>query len=257
MAEHPLGELIAAVAGGRFPAVDGSWRRVPPWRPGVEAVVGFTGHAVFAVEPDIPDRLLGDLGADGFGGAHDPRLISALAGADGWIDTLELLLVARGTGTSTLVDRPDLAAHPRAAFAARIRDCPRVMGYPDPGRSDVAVISKGIGGLTEISFELEPGHRGNGAGTRLVRDALGTIPGGEIAVASVAPGNAASVRALLAAGFGPAGSIQLFVRDKRAAGRPGDYPETESFGSNSDLTTPFREASGAARTVAARSHRSR
>jgi hypothetical protein len=187
----------------------------------VEAIVGFTGHAVFAVEPDIPDRLLDDLGADGFGGAHDPRLISALAGPGSWLDTLDLLLVARGTGTSPLVDRPDLVAHPRAAFAARIRDCPRVMGYPDLGRSDIAVVSKGIGGLAEISFELEPGHRGSGAGAGLVRDALGTIPDGEIAVASVAPGNAASVRALLTAGFVPVGSIQLFRRDKRAASRPG------------------------------------
>ena len=218
--EHSLGGLIAAVAWGRFPAADGSWRRVPPWRPGVEAIVAFTGHAVFAVEPDIPDRLLADLGADGFGGAHHPRLISTLAGAGGWIDSLDMLLVARGTGTSPLVDRPDLAAHPRAAFAARIRDCPRVMGYPDPGRSDIAVISTGIGGLTEISFELEPGHRGSGAGGGLVRDALGTIRDSDIAVAAVAPGNTASVRALLTAGFMPAGSIQLFSRDNRAASRP-------------------------------------
>jgi diacylglycerol kinase family enzyme len=34
-------------------------------------------------------------------------------------------------------------------------------------------------------------------------------------VAAVAPGNAASVRALLAAGFLPAGSVQLFSRDSR------------------------------------------
>jgi len=110
------------------------------------------------------------------------------------------------------VDRPDLAAHPRVAFAARIRDRPRAMGYADPARSDLAVISSGIGGLTEISFELEPGRRGSGAGTGLVRDALGAVRAGEIAVAAVAPGNAASVRALLAAGFLPVGSVQLFSR---------------------------------------------
>ena len=128
-----------------------------------------------------------------------------------------MLLVAPGNGTSPLVDRPDLASDPRAAFAARIRDGPRVMGYPDPGCSDLAVVSKGIGGLTEVSFELEPGRRDSGAGAGLVRDALGTIPDGEVAVAAVAPGNAASVRALLTAGFRPAWSIQLFSRAKRAA----------------------------------------
>jgi hypothetical protein len=212
VAEHPLGRLIDGAANGRFPPADGSWRRVPPWRPGVEAIVAFTGHAVFAVEADISDSLLADLGADGFGGAHHPRLIGVLAGADGWIDSLDMLLVARGTGRSRLVDRPDLAAHPRAAFAARVRDRPRVMGYPDQGRSDLAIISRGIGGLSEVSFEVEPGRRGSGDGAGLVSDALSAIPAGEVAVAAVAPGNAASVRALLTAGFVPVGSSQLFSR---------------------------------------------
>lgn len=43
--DHPLVGLIAAAA-GRFPMAYGSWRRVPPWRPEVEAIVAFTGHAV-------------------------------------------------------------------------------------------------------------------------------------------------------------------------------------------------------------------
>jgi hypothetical protein len=64
---------------------------VPPWRPGVEAIVAFTGHAVLAVAPDIPDQLLVSLSVDGFGGAHDPRLITALVGPGGWIDSLDTL----------------------------------------------------------------------------------------------------------------------------------------------------------------------
>jgi hypothetical protein len=61
--DHRLAGLITAAAAGRHPAADGSWRRVPPWRPGVEAIVAFTGHAVLAVAPDIPDRQLVSLGA--------------------------------------------------------------------------------------------------------------------------------------------------------------------------------------------------
>jgi len=204
------------VAVGRFPAPDGGWRRVPPWRPGLEAVISFTGHAVFAMAPDITDDRLASLGADGFGGAHDPRLISALAGPDGWIDALDMLMAARGTGRAglpaRLVDRPDLAIHPRAGFAARLRDNPRVLGYPGPGRSALAIISRGIAGLTELSFELEPGRRGQGGGAGLAADALTVIPSGQLVVAAVAPGNAASVRALLSAGFVPLGSLQLFRR---------------------------------------------
>jgi len=98
------------------------------------------------------------------------------------------------------------------AFAARIRDAPRVLGYPDPHRSDLAIISRGIAGLTELSFEVEPGRRGQGGGARLAADALGVIPSGQLVIAAVAPGNAASVRALLSAGFVPLGSFQLFRR---------------------------------------------
>lgn len=212
---HPLGELIRSAANGRFVSVDGGWRRVQPWRQGLEAVVSFTGHAVLALAPDIPDERLIDLGVDGFGGAHDPRLISEIAGADGWIDSLDVLLAGRGTGGSevspTLVDRPDLASHPRAEFAARIRDDPKVLGYEDRSRSAVAVVARGLAGLCELSFELEPEHRGGG-GAGLVRDVLNTIPSGELVIASVAPGNAASLRALLSADFIPLGSLQLFRR---------------------------------------------
>jgi GNAT superfamily N-acetyltransferase len=218
-AEHPLAGLISAAAEGRFPDADGGWRRVPPWRPALEAVVAFTGHAVLAVAPDVPDELLAALGADGLGGAHDPRLIAALAGPDGWIDSLDLLMAGRGTGRAgtapRLVGRPDLAILPRAEFAARIRDEPWLAGYPDPGRQALAVISRGIAGLTELSFELEPARRGAGSGTQLVSDALTAIPAGELTVAAVAPGNAASVRTLLAAGFTPLGSLQLFRRAAR------------------------------------------
>jgi hypothetical protein len=195
---------------------------VPPWRPGLEAILSFTGHAVFAVRPDIPDRLLVSLGADGFGGAHDPRLITALAGPDAWIDSLDILMAARGTGRAgvapRLIARPDLATHPRAMFAGGIRDQPRPMGYPDRHRSALAVVSRGIAGLTELSFELEPSRRRAGGGAELVRDALGAIPPGQLVVAAVAPGNAASVRALLSAGFVPLGSLQLF---RRAGHNPG------------------------------------
>ena len=216
-----LAELITAAAAGRFPAADGGWRRVPPWRPGLEASFAFTGHSVFAVAPDVTDQRLADLGADGLGGAQDPRLVTALAGPGGWIDCLDMVLAGRGSGQAgqppRLVDRPDLATHPRAVFAARTRDQPRPLGYPDPRRGALAVISRGIAGLTELSFELEPEHRGHGGGAELVRDALTTVPDGQLVLAAVAPGNAASVRSLLAAGFVPLGAVQLF---RRAANDP-------------------------------------
>ncbi|TFV64516.1 N-acetyltransferase [Geodermatophilus sp. DF01-2] len=212
-AGHPLAALLTEAAEGRFPPADGAWRRVPPWRPGLEAVVAFTGHAVLAVADDVTDARLHELGVHGLGGAQDPRVVTALAGPDGWIDSLDALLVARGRGgASPLVERPDLHGHPRASFAAAVRGNLRVLGFPDPARSAVAVLGTGVGGLTELSVELEPERRSRGAGAALVRAALEQVPAGEPVVAAVAPGNAASLRAVLAAGFVPVGSSQLFRR---------------------------------------------
>lgn len=192
---------------------DGGWRRVPPWRPGLEAVLAFTGHAVVAVGQDVTDERLAALGVGGYGGAHDPRLVAALAGADGWIDSLDVLLAGCGTGgPPRLVDRPDLAGHPRVGFAAAVRDDVRVLGEPEPDRSAVVLLSRGVAGLPELSFELEPARRGAGAGAALVRDALTALPAGRLVVSACAPGNAASLRVLLAAGFVPLGSMQLFRR---------------------------------------------
>jgi hypothetical protein len=248
---HPLAELITAAAARSFPAVDGGWHRVPPWRPDLFAVIAFTGHAVLVVPADVPDALLMHYGVDGFGGAHDPRLISALAGPDGWIDSIDLIMAAHGTAPTTsdiptatphdtapstanataitanstvpstaptttsgstagLVPRPDLAGHPRARHAQRIRSNPRVFGYSDVSNQTLAIVSNGVAGLLELSFELDPRQRGTGRGPRLIRDALRLIPAGTLVIASVAPGNAASLRSLLDAGFVPLASLQLF-----------------------------------------------
>ena len=140
-------------------------------------------------------------------------MVAALAGQDGWIDSLDALLVARGTGTGgPLVERPDLRAHPRVAFSAAVRGDLRVLGSPDPARSAVAVLGTGVGGLTELSVELEPDRRGSGEGVALAAAALAQVPTGELVVAAVAPGNAASLRTLLRAGFSPVASMQLFRR---------------------------------------------
>jgi len=216
---HPLAGIIRAADTGRFPPADGGWSRVPPWRPGHggEGIVCFTGHAVIAVDADISHQRITELGADGFGGAAHPRLLCGLTGPGGWIGTQDALLAGHGTGgtgggEAALVPRPDLRSHPRAQYAASVRDEPRLYGYQDPGRSAIAILSTGLAGLTELSFELEPAHRGGGQATGLIRAALATLPAGELVVAAATPGNAASLRALLAAGFTPLGSVQLLGR---------------------------------------------
>jgi GNAT superfamily N-acetyltransferase len=214
VALHPLGKLLLDASDGRFPAPDGGWHRVPPWRDDVEAAVAFTAHAVFALRDDVDDATLTKLGADGYGGAHHPRLVAELAGPDGWIDSIDAVLLGRGTGQpSPLVERQDLAGSVRALHAYGVRDVRHVLGYPDRDDSSVVVVSDGLGGVTELSFELDPRFRGGGRARGLVDDALAVLPTDKVVVTAVAPGNAASLRTVLGAGFVPVASVQLWRRE--------------------------------------------
>lgn len=66
---------------------------------------------MLVVDPDVEDRVLARLGIDGVGGALHPAVLLALAGPQGWIDSLDILLAARGRGgESPLVVRADLAS---------------------------------------------------------------------------------------------------------------------------------------------------
>lgn len=207
--DHPVGRALRAAAAGQFPPVDGRWEEVPPWRPGVEAVIAFTGHALLAIARDHGVDLAG-LGVDGFGGAHHPRVAVALAGADGWIDSLDAVLVTPGTGganaTAALVERPDLADHHRVVFAAAVRDAVQVLGRPTG--SGLVTLGRGLGGLAELGVEVgDDGAPGTGAA--LIAAALTHVPSGDVAVAAVAPGNARALRAFVTAGFRPVASVQL------------------------------------------------
>lgn len=211
---HPLARLLREAAAGAFPPADGGWLRVSPWQHDLHAILSFTGRAVLAVSYDVPDSRLEDLGVNGWDGAF-ARILVDLAGPTGWIDSLDVLMLGAGRGTNDggpggLVSRADLATHPRVQRAKRVGTDVQVLGRPEPDRKDIVVLSRGVAGLREIGFEVDPGHRGHGAGAELATMALAAVPHNEVVVVSVAPGNAASLRACLRAGFDPVGSIQLF-----------------------------------------------
>jgi L-amino acid N-acyltransferase YncA len=110
------------------------------------------------------------------------------------------------------VPRPDLTTHARARFASDVRDDVEVWAAAPGAGKDGAVVtlSRGMGGLPEISIELPAELQGRGVGRALIAEARRAVPLGTTLVPAVAPGNAASVRAFLAAGFRPVGSVQLF-----------------------------------------------
>lgn len=195
-----LGAVIDAACAGRFLDADGGVTTLLPSHPTVETVVSFTGHAVIATSL-APDAVAAQP-PDGFGGAVAPRFLLWLAGESGEVGSHDVLLVAMGLGDPVLPLRDDLDDHPRVRHARTLRRGVRVHG-DDRGLVTVGI---GIGGLVEVSVEVAPKRRNRGVGRQLVRSALGLVTDGQTVVAEVAPGNAQSLRAFLAAGFTPFGS---------------------------------------------------
>ncbi|WP_291524209.1 N-acetyltransferase [Branchiibius sp. NY16-3462-2] len=187
------------------PPADGGWTRIDPWSPGLYAVIAMTGHAFVSAPPSWSDDALTALGVDGFGGAHDPRVLAALAGSDGWIDVLDQMLIADPLDEPpTLTQRHDLDDHARVRRARELRSDVRVFG----DRQSVLALGRGIAGYLEAAFEVDPALRGQGLGRSLLLEARRLSD--EPVVVAVSPGNVASTRAALAAGYRPAGAVQLY-----------------------------------------------
>src|SRR6185437_2002491 len=135
--------------------------------------------------------LAGQLGTEA--GSVDVLLAAGRAGAPG-VELVEI----------------DDADHPRLRRAHRYRDGVRAYEPPDGGA--LVVVGRGLAGRHEVSIEVEPGRRAKGLGRALARAAPALVPAGEPLFAQVAPGNAASLRAFLAAGYVPIGAEVLFLK---------------------------------------------
>lgn len=197
---HSLGALINAAFHNDFPQADGRVTVLPPPREGLEIVMAFTGHAVVATRVSR-DRVIAQR-PDGFGGAVAPNFLLWLAGVGGRVGSHDVVMVAAGRDDTRLPERRDLDAHPRVRHARSLRDA--VVVYGD--HRGVVTVGYGLGGLAELSVEVMAGKRGEGLGRSLIADALGTVDRGQVVVAEAPPGNAQSLRALLACGFKPVGS---------------------------------------------------
>ena len=209
MSSHPLAAILTAAAEGRFPPADGSVDVLPPDADGTHAVVELTGHSYV-----LTDRPSGDLlarGADGFGGCTHPDVLRWLAG-EGWVGSLDVVLVAGARPGDQLAERSDLDDHPRVGRARAHRRDVRVFG-DDRG---LLTLGRGLAGRMELSVELhDPAAGGDGAGRVLIAAGLAAAPPGELVWAQVSPGNAASLRAFLACGFVPIGS-EVLLKPRRA-----------------------------------------
>jgi hypothetical protein len=205
--------LLQDAATGNPPPADGVVE-VWPAPPGpVDAVLAFTAHHVVAagVDPDLVAARLpdGDLGAP-MGPAFLAWLGERLGSHPGSLDVVLAAVGLGGAPPLALRAVPGPGRHPRVARALRYRQ--ELRTWTDPEGAGVLLLGRGLAGRREVAFEVDPAARDHGLGRRLATAARHLTPPGEPLFAQVAPGNAASLRVVVAAGFRPIGAEVLFRR---------------------------------------------
>lgn len=205
-----LASVFDDVERGAFPLPDGQIEVVPPPSPTIAAVVGFSAHFVVAADVDeawVRERMPdGDLTAP-----MSPLFLSALevrlARRVNCIDMVCTATPLPGPPPIELEEVTD-SDHPRVRRAQGYRDGVRVWNVP----GGVLILGRGLAGRWEAAVEVDADARGQGLGRKLATAARHVVPDGRPIWAQVTPGNAASVRAFLHAGFEPIGSEALLRR---------------------------------------------
>ncbi|HXW44273.1 MAG TPA: GNAT family N-acetyltransferase [Streptosporangiaceae bacterium] len=211
-----LAEILDAAAAGRFPPADGAVTILPQPSARDAGVIAFTAHSVLFTDAE-PAWVSARLPAADLSAALSPRFLHALAEHTGRVahstDVLTCAWPLPGPPSVALAEDAD-PAHPRIARALRYRDDVRAW-QADGG---VVLIGRGLGGRWEVAVEVDQAHRGRGLGRELALAARQLMPAGAPLWAQIAPGNAASVRAFLAAGYRPVGAEALLSLE--TAGQP-------------------------------------
>jgi GNAT superfamily N-acetyltransferase len=206
-----LARILDGVAAGRFPPADGGVTILPQPSKRDAGVIGFTAHSVIFTDAD-PGWVAAQLPPGDLSAPLSPPFMQALSAHAGrYVHTIDMACIAAplpGEPGIALAPEP-ASAHPRVARALRYRDDVRSW-RADGG---VVTVGRGVAGRWEASVEVDPGHRGTGLGRALALAARHLVPGDCPLWAQIAPANAASVRAFLAAGFRPVAAEALLKHD--------------------------------------------
>jgi GNAT superfamily N-acetyltransferase len=215
--------LSTVEAGERLPGEP--WLTVAPQPAGrAAAVLSFPGHIV--VSADIPPAWVhAQLPEADLSAPLNPPFLAALCARLGRrVNNIDMIMLADPTADEAGRNRPrstvsagepevqltlvDNVDHPRVRRAQRYRDDLRVWTVP----GGVLILGRGLGGRWEAAIEVDEESRNAGLGRRLAAAARDLVPDDRPVWAQIAPGNAASVRAFLAAGYQPVGAEVLLVR---------------------------------------------
>ncbi|MGW6282003.1 GNAT family N-acetyltransferase [Kribbella sp. NPDC055071] len=220
MPVQSLADILHAVERGVFPPADLAITVVPPPSNRESAVIAFTGHIVIAADVDAA-WVAEHLPPDDLAAPTNPPFLTALEQAtDRRVSSLDAMLLApaltnsadRTAETAGLTELTDLAHHHRVARALQYRDDVHVYGADQDPSSGFVVIGRGLAGRLEVAIEVPDHSKGQGHGRRLAMAARALIPPETHIWAQITPGNAASLRAFLAAGYAPVGSEALLIK---------------------------------------------
>ena len=210
-AKERLAVILRDAAKGAFPPADGGVTVLPQPSDRDAGVWGFTAHAV--VFADVgQDWVTSYLPPHDLGAPLGPPFLQALCAATnrrpGSIDMLCTAEPLPGPPLIELTPDPD-RSHSRVTRALSYRDDVRAWRTTDGG---VILLGRGVAGRRETAIEVDENRRSRGLGRALALAARHLADPGEPLWAQVAPANAASVRAFLAAGFTPVGAEILLAR---------------------------------------------
>lgn len=224
-----LATALTDAAAGSFPAADACVEVVADEVGPASAVVAFSAHH-FVCGPVDEAWVAAHLPDDDLAAAHGPGFLMALATAiDADIGALDVVMAGTGDNASQAAWNRLRAAglrrltgteaarstHPRVLRAHRLRDDVAVWVLPD-GQAHL-VTGRGVAGRLEAAFEVAPAARGQHLGRRLATAAR-QFASGEPVFMQVAPGNVASLRAVLAADYEPVCAEVLLA--PRRSGHP-------------------------------------
>lgn len=206
---HPIQRVLQHAAQGNFPTPDGTTTVLPPCD-GRHGVVAMTA-ALFVMTDIAAGEILQRLDPTDIGAAMRSPFLTWLAQESGLAcGFIDIVMARRGIGgTPQHLNDVDSHESPRAARSNEHRDAVQIMAAAD--QRGVVTIGRGLARRLEMSIELPTDQRYRGLGTEMILDGLRAIDPEEVVFAQVSPGNAASLRAFLAADFRPVGAEVLFT----------------------------------------------
>jgi hypothetical protein len=208
-----LYDVLTDAVRGRPPVADGSVEVLP--QAGLAAaVVAFSAH--FYICADIDAAWVADaLPAGDFSAPHGARFLTALADRlQSGVGALDVVLAReeapQAPDGELGLEEIAVREHPRVQRALLYREDVRVWRTADG--SGHVLLGRGLAGRWEVAFEVEPAARCRGLGRRLAEAARSLAPPAEPLFAQVSPGNAASLRTVLNAGYRPVCAEVLLPR---------------------------------------------